>query len=179
MKYLITIFLNLLISVNLLAETNYIFAANDGVVDMVGSSGGYDVNKDVLTIGSDILGGIHWENRKFYYTTNTLPNPFTNISQVTVVKLWPLTEQEKQDTKPLVVKQAENKFILICEALTGVRTKAPMETLTALVEQMQETDPMGAITISLKLLALDSQLKRESGNLWWDTCVWHSEIIEP
>ena len=105
MKYLVSIFLSVFISTNLFAATNYIFAANDGTVDMIGNSGSYDISKDILTIGSDTLGGIHWENRKFYYTTNTLPDPFTNISQVTVVKIWPLTEQEKQDAKPLVVKQ--------------------------------------------------------------------------
>lgn len=158
-------------------KTNYVFTTGGGMICAVGESGSYDENRNTVIIGSEMLGGIHWDNCALYSTTSTIPHDFTNICQVVGVKVHPLTEQEKQSRKSKELKSLENAFILLCEQITGKKEKASMEVLQSTVETLGESDPMLAIRLSLKLLAVDSALKREGGNLWWDTCAFHSEEV--
>jgi hypothetical protein len=54
-------------------------------------------------------------------------------------------------------------------------TKLGFETLEVIINSM--TNEQQKIVVTLQLLATDSQAKREGGNLWWDDCVWHPELL--
>lgn len=89
----------------------------------------------------------------------------------------------RQASKPLEQRQYENQFYALIEQLfnlTGVTNevtpKLGFPGLQAKIEQVQATDPMLAINLSLKLLSIDSALKRYD-TLWWDDAIQH-EIPE-
>ena len=105
----------------------------------------------------------------------------SNISELS--DFVPMTVDEvRQSLKSDEVKTTENKYLLLCEALTGSKTKQSFEALSLILDQMfQSEDPSTskqAIGLSVKLLALDAQLKRAAGPLWWDTVAWHPEITQ-
>jgi len=81
-----------------------------------------------------------------------------------------------QSKKPYKLKVVENKFIDYCEQLTGLKEKASFDQLNTIITQMLETDPNTATVLSLNLLAIDAEAKREGGLEWWDTCDWHDDI---
>jgi hypothetical protein len=88
-------------------------------------------------------------------------------------------EAERQATKPLEQRQYENQFFALTEQLfnlTGVTNdvtpKLGFPELQAKIEQVQATDPMLAVNLSLKLLSIDSALKRYD-TLWWDDAIQH------
>ena len=82
-----------------------------------------------------------------------------------------------QTGKPLALKQAENRFLALCDTLTGSTTHAKLGF--ALLEQIIGTLPQEQqVMVGLRLLAIDAECKREGGNLWWDSAEWHSEVVE-
>ena len=85
-------------------------------------------------------------------------------------------EQARQDAKSLTLKTVENTFLLMCDQLTGVttHTKLGFDQINAVISGL--TDQNQAVMLSLKLLEIDAEAKREGGLLWWDTCTWHSDI---
>lgn len=92
-------------------------------------------------------------------------------------------EAQRQASKPLGQRQYENQFFDLIEELhnaTGVTNqvtpKLGFPEIQTLIETIQVTDPMGAVNYSLKLLTVDSALKRYD-TLWWDDAVQH-EIPE-
>ena len=82
-----------------------------------------------------------------------------------------------QRKKPYKLKVVENKFIDYCEQLTTVKEKASFDALNSVITAMLSTDPNTATILSLNLLAIDAEAKREGGLEWWDTCEWHDDII--
>jgi len=57
---------------------------------------------------------------------------------------------------------------------TTSHTKLSFTQIKVIIEAMPvEQQPL----VSIKLLAIDAELKREGGNLWWDDCIWHPELI--
>ena len=109
---------------------------------------------------------------------------YENITQPTEEQLpsskdtniW--VENRRQLNKPLVLKIVENKFLMFCDLLTqGTNhTKLGFDQLGNILEVMLNSDPNRSIVLSVKLLAIDAEAKREGGNLWWDDCTWHSDI---
>jgi hypothetical protein len=87
-------------------------------------------------------------------------------------------ESERQMAKPLKLKIVENKFLYMCDQLTGSTSHAKLgfDELQAILDQI--TDPNVKVMAALNLLAIDSEAKREGGLKWWDDCVWHAEIVE-
>lgn len=83
-------------------------------------------------------------------------------------------EQAMQDGKPLALKAAENRFLTMCDQLTGTtsHTKLGFAVLQAIIEQI--ADPSTKMAAALQLLAIDAEAKREGGLLWWDSCTWHN-----
>ena len=86
-------------------------------------------------------------------------------------------ESAKQASKSLKLKQAENNFFILCTSM-GLEGKPTFNEMNAGITSIQETDPDAAVVLSLKLLAVDAEAKREGGLEWWDTAAWHSDIIE-
>jgi len=86
-------------------------------------------------------------------------------------------EAEKQSQKPEELKAAENAFYDLCFQLFGDYTKRGFAEIRTKITEMQAVDPMGAVNVSLSLLAIDAEAKREGGNDWWDTAVKH-EVAE-
>lgn len=85
-------------------------------------------------------------------------------------------EARFQSQKSDETKYCENKFILLCEQLTGVKEKCGFGELTLLMDEIKQTNSIVAFDLSLQLIALDAQLKRASGMMWWDTASYHPEI---
>lgn len=88
-------------------------------------------------------------------------------------------ESQRQASKPLEQRTYENQFYALTEQLfnlTGVTNeitpKLGFPELQAKIEQIQATDPMTAVNLSLKLLSIDAALKRYSV-LWWDDAIQH------
>lgn len=88
-------------------------------------------------------------------------------------------EAQRQSDKPLEQRQYENQFFSLTEELfnlTGVTNdvtpKLGFPELQAKIEQIQATDPMAAVNLSLKLLTIDAALKRYDA-LWWDDAIQH------
>jgi hypothetical protein len=86
-------------------------------------------------------------------------------------------EIQRQLAKPLKLKAVENRFLALCDQLTGgtEHTKLGFDVLEAIVGQI--ADQNTKVMVAIELLAIDAEAKREGGNLWWDDCVWHQEIV--
>ena len=87
-------------------------------------------------------------------------------------------EAERQAAKPDKLKAAENKFFDLCFAMLGDRQKRGFDEISAAIEAIATTDQETATALSLRLLAVDAECKREGGNQWWDTAAYHEEIVE-
>jgi len=82
-------------------------------------------------------------------------------------------EVEMQAAKSVELKALENEFYELCNQLFGDYGKRGFVEIRAKVEQLQATDPMLAVTMSLRLLAIDAEARREGGDKWWDTAIRH------
>lgn len=80
-------------------------------------------------------------------------------------------EQARQDAKPLALKSTENEFFDLCEQL-GFTGKPGFDELSDAIATLQATDPMAAISLSIKLLSIDAAGKRYSAT-WWDSAQKH------
>jgi hypothetical protein len=91
------------------------------------------------------------------------------------VEILAEAERARQAAKSLVVRTAENRFLALCDTLTGLTThvKLSFEAITTILAAMP---PEQSIVLSLQLLAIDAELKREAGLQWWDDCAWHPEL---
>jgi hypothetical protein len=86
--------------------------------------------------------------------------------------------EARQEAKPLALKTAENNFLLICDALTGSTSHAKL-TFAQLAQAGESiTDTTQRVSLTLQLLSIDAEAKREGGLAWWDDCEWHPEIVE-
>jgi len=87
-------------------------------------------------------------------------------------------EAERQARKPLVLKTVENKFLAMCDQLTGTttHTKLGFDQINAIIEAIP--DESTKLQAGVKLLAIDAEAKCEGGLMWWDDCKWHEEIVE-
>ena len=72
----------------------------------------------------------------------------------------------------------ENNFLLLCDSLTNsdTHTKLGFPEIEVIMTGLMESNQTLAVQLSLKLLMLDSALKRYD-LLWWDSCEWHPEIV--
>lgn len=115
---------------------------------------------------------------KWVYT-NTIPL-LSQCPSEAVSEIW--AEQQRQNDKSIELKEAENNFILLCDALTGSTShiKVGKPELEAIINNLPIN---GAMVMTLKLLVCDSDLNRiylKEGklNAWWDDCVWHQDIVK-
>ena len=86
-------------------------------------------------------------------------------------------EANMQLNKSLALKSVENNFLLLCEQLLGSRVKASFGYLNTALTTLLAMDQGLAVVLSIKLLALDAEGKREGGLNWWDTITWHDDIV--
>ena len=82
-------------------------------------------------------------------------------------------EIARQEAKPLKLKVVENKFLSICDQLTGSNTHAKLgfDELNAIAGQIQDANTK--VGVAIQLLAIYAEAKREGGLKWWDDCAWH------
>ena len=85
-------------------------------------------------------------------------------------------EIDRQLNKPLALKKAENNYFYMCYALFGDMQKRGFAALTAKLDEMKSTDPQTAIVMSIQLLGIDAEAKREGGLEWWDDATYHPEV---
>lgn len=85
-------------------------------------------------------------------------------------------EVARQLAKDDDLKRAENAFLVFCDSVTGgtSHTKLSIPQLNDIGAQLTDQQMYAALTI--KLLAIDAQLKTMAGNGWWYDCQWHPEI---
>ena len=88
-----------------------------------------------------------------------------------------IDEQNRQASKSLELKKAENNFLLVCEQITGSKNKLGFDELEAIIGNLMTSSPELAVPLTLKLLTIDATGKRAGGLLWWDDIVWHEEIV--
>jgi len=86
-------------------------------------------------------------------------------------------EAARQDAKSLSLKKVENNFLLMCDQLSGTTThkKLGFDAIKIIINSLPVEQQ---IIPSLQLLAIDAEAKREGGNLWWDDCTWHPDIVK-
>lgn len=94
-------------------ETTYIvFLKDTGEILQKSATIVNDTNKDELKGDDWCLGGINWENVQLSSTTNTLVGDETNTNQINgLVKIYPITDEEWQEAKPIILKKVENAYI--------------------------------------------------------------------
>jgi hypothetical protein len=95
-------------------------------------------------------------------------------------------EAERQSQKPLEQRQYENAFFALTEQVLTLSSdprvgqtppvKLGFDELNALLESLFDSDMATATKFSIKLLSIDSALKRYN-TLWWDDAITH-EIPE-
>lgn len=83
------------------------------------------------------------------------------------------SEAARQAAKPDALKGAENNFYLLCNAVFGDFQKRTFAELNAAIEAIKATDFSAAVELSVRLLAVDAEAKREGGLKWWDDAVQH------
>lgn len=88
-----------------------------------------------------------------------------------------LAEEARQNNKSQALKETENKFLLICEQITGSKTKLGFDEVEVILTNLMATDQNTAVVLSIKLLGIDAAGKRCGGNLWWDDIEWHDDIV--
>ena len=87
-------------------------------------------------------------------------------------------EIDRQLNKPLALKKAENNFFSMCYVLFSSMEKRGFSDITTALDAMKITDPQTAMVLSIQLLGIDAEAKREGGLQWWDDAVYHPEIVE-
>lgn len=95
-------------------------------------------------------------------------------------------EAQRQSDKPLEQRQYENAFFALTEQVLTLSSdprvgqtppvKLGFDELNALLESLFDSDMATATKLSIKLLSIDSALKRYN-TLWWDDAITH-EIPE-
>lgn len=95
-------------------------------------------------------------------------------------------ESQRQASKPLEQRQYENAFFALTEQVLTLSSdprvgqtppvKLGFDELNALLESLFDSDMATATKLSIKLLSIDSALKRYN-TLWWDDAITH-EIPE-
>jgi hypothetical protein len=86
-------------------------------------------------------------------------------------------EAAKQLAKSPALKRVENAFLSLCELLSGSKDKLGFADLSGRIEALLATDQNTAVVLSLRLLAIDAEGKREGGLQWWDDIAWHTDIV--
>lgn len=84
-------------------------------------------------------------------------------------------EKARQDAKTLALKTIENSFLSMCDQLTGQTTHAKL-TFVQIRTIIGTLSAEQQVLLAVQLLIIDAEAKREGGNLWWDTCAWHTDI---
>ena len=165
----------LMISTIVLAENHYVYYnTNDCIPQIVGTNLQYTA--DSVAIDGTTMGGIDWTVIQVAKFTNDIPIDFTSVTQVDIVRVLPQTIDEHQAAKSIEIKYCENTFMLICQQLTGTNIKCSFSDLKFILDDMSETNFAQCAVISLNLLSIDAELKREEGLLWWDDCAWHPDL---
>lgn len=116
--------------------------------------------------------------RQGLFSTTNDPDGKTNINQFedAVILLHP-KEDYIQAVKPLALKQSENKFMDACEEITGQKVKLGFDELEAIIAPLQTNNPSLFMGLSIKMMAINQELIRAGGVKWWDTCVYHPEVV--
>jgi len=84
-----------------------------------------------------------------------------------------LEEQERQNNKPQALKAVENSFYELCNLIFGDYTKRGFDEIKVALENLLAVDPNTSVVLSVKLLGIDAEGKREGGLQWWDDAVRH------
>ena len=85
-------------------------------------------------------------------------------------------EIDRQAAKPLKLKAVENRFFELCQLLFGDMEKRGFAALSDELDAMSAVDPQAAMVLSIKLLGIDAEGKREGGLNWWDDAIYHGPL---
>jgi len=145
------------------------------------------IQYDLPTV--DIIEGIPpFDSPKIYPVNDkfkTLPAGYMKVVDGVIEEK---TQEEKiafnearasyeQTSKSDELKTTENNFLSMCDLLTQSTTheKLGFDEIHEILNDWP--DPMQKVDLSISLLAIDAQAKREGGLEWWDTCAWHEDIV--
>jgi len=82
-------------------------------------------------------------------------------------------KNKRQNGKLLKLKAVENSFYDLCFQIFGDYEKRGFDELETRLLQLLTVDHDTAILLSVRLLAIDSNGKREGGLQWWDDAERH------
>lgn len=117
-----------------------------------------DVNTNELMIGT---------------TTQYVKDVTLNTNQLTDIKMVTF-----QTLKPIELKTLENNFLLICSNFTGnVTQKMSFAEIYTQLKELKKNNREMYETVRDDLIFLDAYGKKFNKD-WWDTCVWHPEIVQ-
>jgi len=91
-------------------------------------------------------------------------------------------EAARQAAKPIALKQAENGFIMVCDAVrvaagqSLTQTKLGTYELDVYLEQIKVAQFPAAVELALKASALNTEVLAQGGT--WADINWHQEITE-
>lgn len=106
-------------------------------------------------------------------TTQYIKDVTINTNQLTDVKIVTF-----QTLKPIELKTLENNFLLICSNFTGnVTQKMSFAEIYTQLKELKKNNREMYETVRDDLIFLDAYGKRFNKD-WWDTCVWHPEIVQ-
>lgn len=150
-------------------------AATVGQGDAILGSRVWSVTADGVSLGeTDLL-------TKQVVSVDEDGNTVTNAAQCANVSelesystLWPITEEQRQASKSLELKEIENSFVLYYQSL-GFQDKPGFDEIDVVLNSM--TNELQAVKLALAGLSIDAKGKRIN-TLWWDDCAWHPEIVE-
>ena len=177
------------------ADTNYVYySVQNGKPQFLATSYYYEVARDIVKIGDVALNGIDWSRVRVGWFTNDIPVPFTNISQVSITQLCPLTDEQKaaKDVADLISLnnryQLENQFFSFCHmalvladdprSADSPPPKLAMDDFSYLQSMVgTNLDLQAQVSqLSIALIANNMALMRYDVG-WWDTAIYHTNIV--
>ena len=97
---------------------------------------------------------------------------------VTGNQLTDLKAVDFQYLKPIELKAVENNFLLICSNFTGnVTQKLTFVEIRNYLKELKRQSKTAYEDVRDDLMWIDGYGKKFNKD-WWDTCVWHPEIVQ-
>ena len=77
--------------------------------------------------------------------------------------------KESEEISPQVVEfdDLRNRFLDLCEAMTGKREKLTFIEISSLLKEMISINPNHAVIVAFEFMAIYADAEREHGSKWW------------
>ena len=151
------------------------YNVNNGQIESYGPAWSFSGSE--IRIGGYGFQGRDWNAWKVGSTSEPVDATTNAANLDDLVVVFDGSEEAIQKLKPAALKAVENRFLAMCDQLTQATThnKLGFDIIEQLIKSIP--DQATQFYLSAQLLAIDAEAKREGGNLWWDDCAWHQDIV--